>query len=230
MYPCVGFTRLRFHELMGQLSLLTEQIHPPLTHLSHPLEICTHDLLAGPVRPVKSYQPWLASYSKVQSFIAKKRKYEWCLVWSYQPHTQVLFRLATDTFTLIYSEKSHPIDWICVHVIFLQVLPYPASAFMLVRKSAGMFLDVHRAGFQEQLNAFFCFWDDVWKLQNWKSPPWVVWAGRIPPQPSSVPITLKGQRDHFRHLTVDTCFVFGCIHFQVFFFSNKYEHLFVETI
>lgn len=108
----VGFTLLRLHELMGQLSLLTKQIRPPPTHCSHPLVICTH---AGPREPGKCQKlPAVTSWLfQVQSFISNVRKRNTNGVWYdlYQPFS-VFMGLATcssqqtGTFTLIFSDKT----------------------------------------------------------------------------------------------------------------------------
>lgn len=111
-FVCVGVTLLRLHELMGQLSLLTEQILPPPTHFSHPLVICTH---AGPREPGKCQKlPAVTSWLfQVQSFISNVKKKETRMVsgmiftnhsvfsWIWQ-HVQA----CKHTFTLIFSDKT----------------------------------------------------------------------------------------------------------------------------
>lgn len=130
---CVGFTPLQFHELMGQLSLLTEQIYSS----PNPFQPPTGSLHSWPPRRsgtttkmTKRYQPRLPSYSKSNHSFLSVKKRNYCMntngVWyDLTNHTQVfhgpsnMYRLTTDTFTLICSDQSHPIDWICV-----MCLPY----------------------------------------------------------------------------------------------------------
>lgn len=137
-----------------------------------------------------------------------------------------MYRLTTDTFTLICSEKSHPIDWICLssyksfHIQQVCIQTYVYR----VRKSAGMFLDMHRAWLEELLNV--AFWNQVLRAVNLEefsmcgvngtkpSPTqWLVWCQSL----SKAKEIISGI--YSRHF----CF-FGCIQwsFQLsFFLTNR---------